>query len=427
LRNVSRAISPGRLALCLFFLMTANYITVEDSSAQSTTASASAPKQGAVSKSKDFSSAGNVAPSSAESSSNAMQYFDAKQYEKAADAFDIVLKTSAPARLTYYAALSNQSAGRTARATALFQFVVTNFPNTTEAKYSQTALTNGSLNKPNSKIAGNAPVQQKSTPDGSIEQLMEKTKAQLPKDMQAKLETPEGQIALREMAMTALKNQKNTTDSPPTTASLRRMSTSNSDQPSAASTSSKLDNSFIQIAEKTQYSEQVRRQILQALALIPEGVKNSLFAGGTRIIIDSDSSNMGSDPGFDAAGMFVSRENAVHVAERASTRVLVAYTSEVVLHEMGHAFDQGKSSSSPYKEAYQDECDKLNANDTKTLSYYVTTDFGGRPAKECFAELFKIICETGTEQSRTGGYAARDRVLARHFPNTLAVVKDLLK
>jgi hypothetical protein len=105
----------------------------------------------------------------------------------------------------------------------------------------------------------------------------------------------------------------------------------------------------------------------------------------------------------------------------------VAYTSEVVLHEMGHAFDQGKSSSSPYKEAYQDECDKLNANDTKTLSYYVTTDFGGRPAKECFAELFKIICETGTEQSRTGGYAARDRVLARHFPNTLAVVKDLLK
>jgi hypothetical protein len=315
-----------------------------------------------------------------------MQYFEAKQYEKAADAFDIVLQTSAPARLTYYAALSNQSAGRMPRATALFQFVVTNFPNTTEAKYSQTALTNGSLNKPNSKIAT-------ASDTTSAKQEQEPAPA-----------------------------------APSSTSLLRRASTSNSDQSLAATnTSSKLDNSFIQIAEKTQYSEAVRVQILQALALIPESVKSSLFTGGTRIIIDSDSSNMGSDPGFDAAGMFVPKENAVHVAERASTRVLVAYTREVILHEMGHAFDQGKSSSSPYTEAYQDECDKLNSNDTKRLSYYVTTDFGGRPARECFAELFKIVCETGTEQGQTGGYAATDLVLAKNFPKTLDVVKGMLK
>lgn len=383
MRNLQRTKSRNQLVLCFFLALTINCITERDSIAQANAAS-SVAKQTATSKSKDVGSAGNATPSSSESSSKAMQYFEAKQYEKAADAFDIVLQTSAPARLTYYAALSNQSAGRMPRATALFQFVVTNFPNTTEAKYSQTALTNGSLNKPNSKIAithGTTSAQQEPTPA-----------------------------------------------TPSSTSLLRRASTSNSDIPLAATnTSSKLDNSFIQIAEKTQYSEAVRMQILQALALIPESVKSSLFTGGTRIIIDSDSSNMGSDPGFDAAGMFVSKENAVHVAERASTRVLVAYTREVVLHEMGHAFDQGKSSSSSYTEAYQDECDKLNSNDTKRLSYYVTTDFGGRPAKECFAELFKIVCETGTEQGKTGGYAATDHVLAKNFPKTLEVVKGMLK
>ncbi len=94
---------------------------------------------------------------------------------------------------------------------------------------------------------------------------------------------------------------------------------------------------------------------------------------------------------------------------------------------MGHAFDQGKSSSNSYLQVYQDECDKLNANDTKTLAYYVTTDFTPRPAAECFAELFKIICETGSEQAGTGGYAAADRGLARHFPKTMAVVKTMLE
>jgi tetratricopeptide (TPR) repeat protein len=309
-----------------------------------------------------------------------MQHFQAKQYEKAADAFDVILKTTAPSAMTYYAALSNQSAGRLARAKALFQFIVKNFPDTTEAKYYQTALSNGSLEKSTG------------------------TKKSTSKDSA----TPQGE-------------SQNAS-----TPSLQQPVTAKSEKQSAAG--SKLDNSFIQIAEKTQYSEQVRLQILKGLMLIPEGVKTSLFNGGTRIIIDSDSSNMGSDPGFDAAGMFISRENAVHVAERASTRVLVDYTSEVILHEMGHAYDYSRSaSSSPaYLEAYQAECDKLNPNDIKTLSYYVTTDFGGRPAKECFAELFKIICETGTQQAKTGGYAKRDQILANRFPNTLAAVKKLM-
>ncbi len=303
----------------------------------------------------------------------AMQYFDTKQYAEAADAFDAILRSSAPSRTTYFAALSNQAAGRPARAKALFQFIVKNFPDTTEAKYSQTALSNGSLEK-------------------TIDKNVASTKNEATSSSSALTATPQ--------------------------------------QPSESSPIkvSKLDNSFIQIAEKTQYSARVKRQILEGLALIPENVKTSLFNGGTRIIIDSDSSNMGSDPGFDAAGMFIPVENAVHVAERSSARVLDVQ-KEVILHEMGHAYDQSRSaSSSPaYLEAYQAECDKLNANDMKSLSYFVTTDFGGRPARECFAELFKIVCETGTPQAFTGGYGRTDKLLASKFKSTLAAVKKIME
>jgi hypothetical protein len=124
LRSLRRTKSRSQLILCFFLSLTINCITERDSIAQSNAAS-SVAKQSATSKSKDFGATGNATPSTLESNSKAMQYFEAKQYEKAADAFDIVLQTSAPARLTYYAALSNQSAGRMPRATALFQFVVT--------------------------------------------------------------------------------------------------------------------------------------------------------------------------------------------------------------------------------------------------------------------------------------------------------------
>ena len=351
----------------------------------------------------------------------AMNYFDAKQFDKAADVFDAVLQSSAPARLTYYAAVANQNAGRNARATALFQFVVSNFPDSTEAKYSQTSLANGALSKAVDRVQA---ANEQSKSNDSVEQLMEKTRSQLSPEMQATLSTPEGKAALRDMTIAAMKNPGKSTREQ--AAAYRRSFTHNTDSDSTSVTS-KLDSSFIQIAEKTQYSEPARAEILKALALIPESVKTSLFAGGLRIIIDSDSSNMGKDPGFDAAGMYVARENVVHIAERSSTRVLVAYVREVILHEMGHAFDEGKSNSEAYLQAYQAECDKLNANDTKTLAYYVTTDYTGRPACECFAELFKVICEAGSPQAETGGYVARDRVLAKNFPQTMALIKTMLK
>ncbi|HEY9756742.1 MAG TPA: hypothetical protein V6C97_16355 [Oculatellaceae cyanobacterium] len=120
-------------------------------------------------------------------------------------------------------------------------------------------------------------------------------------------------------------------------------------------------------------------------------------------------------------------DNAVHVAERSSTRVLVGFVREVILHEMGHAFDQGKSGSTEFLKAYQEECDKLNPNDIRTLSYYVTTDQTAHPNKECFAELFKVVCEQGSGQAHIGGYSSTDRVLEMHFPNTMAVVKTMVK
>jgi hypothetical protein len=179
--------------------------------------------------------------------------------------------------------------------------------------------------------------------------------------------------------------------------SLNETSTTNSFKPSSIAKNE--DNAFIQVAEHTQYTEQTRAQILSALALIPAYVKSTLWGGGVRVIIESDSSNM-HDPGFDAAGIFMPSDNAVHIAERSSTRVLVGVVREVLLHEMGHAFDLGKSSSADFSQPYQEECDRLNPNDTKDLSYYVTTEQTPNPGKECFAEGLVRLAAKKTLQAR---------------------------
>lgn len=333
----------------------------------------------------------------------AMSLYSAKQYDKAADAFDAALKKPAPARLTYFAAISNQYAGRLDRAKILYQFIVDKFPGTPEAKNSQAALSSGAFERQKVIAAGSADNSGVSNASTSAQTTDRHT-----------TDRP-----MKEAVRTSQQSEKAVDGW-----TLNRTSTSNS--PKAEANTNSADNAFIQVAEHTQYTEQTRAQILLALSLIPENVKSALWSGGVRVTIESDSSNM-HDPGFDSAGVYMPSDNAVHVAERSSTRVLVGFVREVILHEMGHAFDQGRSGSTEFLKAYQEECDKLNPNDIKTLSYYVTTDQTAHPNKECFAEMFKVVCEQGSNQAHIGGYSSTDRVLEMRFPNTMAVVKTMVK
>lgn len=67
--------------------------------------------------------------------------YNAKNYAASADAFEALIRVSAPdARLYYYAASANKSSGRIARAKQLYEYVAKNFAGTAEATSAQQAL-----------------------------------------------------------------------------------------------------------------------------------------------------------------------------------------------------------------------------------------------------------------------------------------------
>ncbi len=69
---------------------------------------------------------------------NAWTLYTQQKYAPSADAFEALIRTAIPgARLYYYAAAANKSAGRLARAKQLCQYITTNFATSPEASYVQ--------------------------------------------------------------------------------------------------------------------------------------------------------------------------------------------------------------------------------------------------------------------------------------------------
>src|SRR5277367_4710495 len=69
---------------------------------------------------------------------NPWTLYSQQQYTASSDGFESLIRTSRPnARLYYGATLANMGCGRSARAKQLCQYVITNFPGTTEAAYAQ--------------------------------------------------------------------------------------------------------------------------------------------------------------------------------------------------------------------------------------------------------------------------------------------------
>lgn len=77
-------------------------------------------------------------PLLAAESPNAYALYNQQKYAQAADAFEALIRTATPnARLYYYAVLANRGSNRMARAHQLCQYLVANFPSTTEASYAE--------------------------------------------------------------------------------------------------------------------------------------------------------------------------------------------------------------------------------------------------------------------------------------------------
>ena len=84
----------------------------------------------------------------------AVALYDGHSFKDAAVAFEsLIAKIKPDAAVYYYAAACDVQIGNVRRATQLYQYIVDNFPATTQAKYSQTALESMSASTPASTTA----------------------------------------------------------------------------------------------------------------------------------------------------------------------------------------------------------------------------------------------------------------------------------
>ncbi len=126
---------------------------------------------------------GKAAPAATQSAidmRNAWSLYGQQKFAASADAFEAIIRTSAPsARLYYFAVLANRGCGRNARAKQLSDYVTAHFPTTQESAFCQKLF-------PTSTARSQEP------------ELPESVKNALPPAMQAMLQTAEGRQAIRE-------------------------------------------------------------------------------------------------------------------------------------------------------------------------------------------------------------------------------------
>lgn len=129
---------------------------------------------------------------------DAISMYNQHQYAPAAAKLEGLIRVRPTANLCYYGALSNRSCGKVVRARQLFQYVVTNFPTSTEARYAQQVLDQEKKSTPAPVAATPATV----APTATSNELPDSVKNAMPPEMQKLLSTPAGKKALEEIMRT---------------------------------------------------------------------------------------------------------------------------------------------------------------------------------------------------------------------------------
>jgi hypothetical protein len=102
---------------------------------------------------------------------NAWALYTQQKYAAAADAFEALIRKSAPnARLYYYAAAANKGSNRVARAKQLCQYVIANFPNSAEAGSAQKLFQDAA---PAASVSGAADALPASLNGKTLDELMQ--------------------------------------------------------------------------------------------------------------------------------------------------------------------------------------------------------------------------------------------------------------
>lgn len=118
---------------------------------------------------------------------NALNLYKQQKYDAAVYSFEKIIQRQPTASYCYYAALANHADHKDLRAQQLFQYIVTNYPQTQEAAYSKQALS--AMQPVQSAIAS-------TVQSSNNSELPETIKAMLPPEMQKLLNTPAGKQAV---------------------------------------------------------------------------------------------------------------------------------------------------------------------------------------------------------------------------------------
>lgn len=123
----------------------------------------------------------------------AINLYKQKQYIRAADAFEKIIRRQCNATYCYYAALSSRAAHREMRAKQLFEYVVKAFPTSVEASYCKKVI--GSPATADMQEGVVTTVEETADESG----LPASVKALLPPEMQSMMNTPDGRRAVAEI------------------------------------------------------------------------------------------------------------------------------------------------------------------------------------------------------------------------------------
>lgn len=196
------------------------------------------------------------------------------------------------------------------------------------------------------------------------------------------------------------------------------------------------DLKFISVKRETKLTAEIKKKVLEALALVSTEVKDDLYTWGLRVKITP--AILESFPGFsnskprgyihggrydNCGGLF--DDKTVFIAEKASMYnhpyQKNAFVKHTLLHEMGHGYDayNNVTTSAAFLKAYKNDKDRIPNSLLKNYHYFLQPGSAG--PSELFAELFAHVY--GTNKGIEVHLAHYEKV----FPRCTKYVTSILK
>ncbi len=220
------------------------------------------------------------------------------------------------------------------------------------------------------------------------------------------------------VSMTRTTRESGSTPSSSTRHSVEEVPTTPSASVLVKDSTTELDRRLVSIVERTELTDQVYQSVVAGLALLPRKVKQSFLDAGIKVVITPTIDKIPGAKG--GRSEYSSKLRSVIICEKNvdGTKADLGRMNLIILHELGHAFDQllnYPSRGAQFHALYNKEAPLIASQSKQRLSYFLQTGEAG--PRECFASLFCCKYYSGDDK--------RETALRTSFPESFAYVKSL--